>query len=59
MKTTSVALGSYFDDFIKSKIAQGFMELKAAIEEGIGSGEAVGFDTQEHLKTLKTQRQNG
>ena len=36
-----------------------FMELKAAIEEGIGSGEAVGFDTQEHLKTLKTQRQNG
>ena len=77
MKTTSVALGSYFDDFIKSKIAQGrynnasevvraglrlleenenrFMELKAAIEEG----EAVGFDTQEHLKTLKTQRQNG
>ena len=23
MKTTSVALGSYFDDFIKSKIAQG------------------------------------
>ena len=35
------------------------MELKAAIEEGIGSGEAVGFDTQEHLKTLKTQRQNG
>ena len=81
MKTTSVALGSYFDDFIKSKIAQGrynnasevvraglrlleenenrFRELKAAIEEGIGSGEAVGFDTQEHLKTLKTQRQNG
>ena len=81
MKTTSVALGSYFDDFIKSKIAQGrynnasevvraglrlleenenrFMELKAAIEEGSGSGEAGGFDTQEHLKTLKTQRQNG
>ena len=75
MKTTSVALGSYFDDFIKSKIAQGrynnaslrlleenenrFMELKTAIEEGIGSGEAVGFDAQEHLKTLKTQRQNG
>ncbi len=23
MKTTSVALGAYFDDFIKSKIAQG------------------------------------
>ena len=75
MKTTSVALGSYFDDFIKSKIAQGrysnasevvraglrlleenenrFMELKTAIEEGIGSGEAVGFDAQEYLKILK------
>lgn len=81
MKTTSVALGSYFEDFIKAKIAQGrynnaseviraglrlleedesrIVALKSAIDEGIGSGIADGFDPDEHLKTLKAQRHNG
>lgn len=81
MKTTSVALGNYFEDFIKAKIAQGrynnaseviraglrlleedesrIVALKSAIDEGIGSGIADGFDPDEHLKTLKAQRHNG
>lgn len=81
MKTTSVALGVYFEDFIQAKIAQGrynnaseviraglrlleenesrLAELRAAIREGAESGEAVGFDPQEHLRTLKAKRANG
>ena len=73
MKTTSVALGVYFEDFIKAKIAQGrynnaseviraglrLLELKAAIQEGIDSSEAVGFDPEHHLQTLKAKRTNG
>ena len=81
MKTTSVALGVYFEDFIKAKIAQGcynnaseviraglrlleenesrLVELKAAIQEGIDGGEAVGFDPEHHLQTLKAKRTNG
>ena len=81
MKTTSVALEVYFEDFIKAKIAQGrynnaseviraglrlleenesrLVELKAAIQEGIDSSEAVGFDPEHHLQTLKAKRTNG
>lgn len=81
MKTTSVALGAYFEKFIQSTIAQGrynnasevvraglrlleeqesrVMTLKNAIDEGVSSGIAVGFDPQQHLQTLKTQRRNG
>ncbi|MFQ9502655.1 MAG: type II toxin-antitoxin system ParD family antitoxin [Alistipes indistinctus] len=33
--------------------------LKSAIDEGVNSGIAVGFDPQQHLRTLKTQRKNG
>ncbi|WP_288865245.1 type II toxin-antitoxin system ParD family antitoxin [uncultured Alistipes sp.] len=81
MKTTSVALGTYFENFIQSTIAQGrynnasevvraglrlleeqeskVVALKSAIDEGVSSGIAVGFDPQQHLRTLKTQHKNG
>ena len=81
MRTTSVALGSYFEDFIKTKISQGrynnaseviraglrlleeneerIVALKAAIDEGLESGVADGFDPRQHLKTLKAARANG
>ena len=81
MKTTSVALGTYFESFIQSTIAQGrynnasevvraglrlleeqenkVVALKSAIDEGVSSGIAVGFDPQQHLRTLKTQHKNG
>ncbi len=81
MKNTSVALGGYFEDFIKAQIAQGrynnaseviraglrlleedesqFMALKSAINEGLDSGVAEGFDPQAHLKSLKAEHSNG
>ena len=81
MRTTSVALGTYFEDFIKAKISQGrynnaseviraglrlleeneerIVALKAAINEGLESGVADGFDPRQHLKTLKAARANG
>ena len=76
-----MALGPYFEDFIKAKISQGrynnvseviraglrlleeneerIMALKAAIDEGLESGAAEGFDPSEHLKALKEARANG
>ena len=81
MRTTSVALGTYFEDFIKAKISQGrynnaseviraglrlleeneerLVALKAAIDEGMESGIADGFDPRQHLKTLKDARTDG
>ncbi len=81
MKTTSVALGNYFEDFIKTQIAKGrynnaseviraglrllkddenqLMALKSAINEGLDSGVAEGFDPQTHLKSLKAEHSNG
>lgn len=34
-------------------------DLETAIREGIDSGEAVGFDPEDHLQTLKARRANG
>lgn len=81
MKTISVALGTYFENFIQSTIAQGLynnasevvrarlrlleeqesriVALKSAIDEGLGSGVAIGFDPEQHLRALKSQRHNG
>ena len=81
MKTTSVALGTYFEDFIRMKVDQGrynnaseviraglrlleenenhLQELKMAIADGMNSGIAVDFNSQEHLKSLKEKRVNG
>lgn len=81
MRTTSVALGPYFEDFINAKISQGrynnaseviraglrlleenegrIAALKAAIDEGLESGVADGFDSRQHLKALKAARANG
>lgn len=78
MKTTSVALGTYFENFIQSRIAQGrynnasevlraglrlleenesrLLELKTAINEGIESGAAIGFDPDRHLQSMKARR---
>lgn len=55
MKTTSVALGSYFLEENEKKIAC----LKTAIEEGLSSGRYENFDAGEHLKQLKASRHNG
>ncbi len=81
MKTTSVALGSYFEDFIKVQISNGrynnaseviraglrllednesrIIALKSAIDEGMNSGIAEGFDPASHLRTLKSSVSNG
>lgn len=81
IKSTSVALGGYFEEFIRTKIAEGrynntsevirtglrlleeneshLVEFKAAIRAGEKSGEAVDFDPELHLKTLKSKRRNG
>lgn len=80
MKTTSVALGTYFEDFVKGQVARGrynnaseviraglrlleedenrMMALKSAINEGIESGIAEGFDPTVHLKHLKESINN-
>ena len=81
MRTKSVALGTYFEDFITAKISQGrynnaseviraglrlleeneerLVALKAAIDEGMESGIADGFDPRQHLKILKDTRTDG
>ena len=81
MKTTSVALGDYFENFIRTNVERGrynnasevvraglrlleeqensVVALKSAIDEGVRSGIAVGFNPEQHLRTLKMQRKNG
>lgn len=81
MRTTSVALGTYFENFIQSTIAQGrynnasevvraglrlleeqenrVIALKSAINEGLNSGIAAGFDPEQHLQIMKKQHKNG
>ena len=38
---------------------QKIMALRQAIDEGINSGLAEGFDPEEHLRTLKAKKING
>ena len=73
MKTTSVALGVYFEDFIKAKIAQGrYNNASEVIRAGLRLLEenesrltelkaAIPevFDPAEHLRTLKAKRAYG
>lgn len=81
MKTTSVALGTYFENFIKVEVSQGrynnaseviraglrlleenenrIVALRGAIEEGVNSGLAVGFEPEQFLCSLKAKRANG
>lgn len=81
MKTTSVALGTYFENFVRTKVEQGrynnaseviraglrlleenesqLQELRMAIADGMNSGLATEFNSQEHLRSLKEKRSNG
>lgn len=81
MKTTSVALGEYFENYVKSAVKQGrynnaseviraglrlleendsrVYALKKAIQEGLDSGIAEDFNPDEHLKKLKSKKENG
>ena len=65
MKTTSVALGPYFEDFIKNQIAKGRYNnasevIRACLRmlKDNNSGEAVDFDPAAHLKSLKASKRN-
>lgn len=65
MKTTTVALGSHFDEFILASVViraglrrleedeQKIAALRAAIEEGEASGYVEDFDFESHLEELK------
>lgn len=67
MKTTTVALGSHFDEFIQASVViraglrrleedeQKIAALRAAIEEGEASGYVEDFDFESHLEELKAK----
>ena len=70
MKTTTVALGSHFDEFIQASVViraglrrleedeQKIAALRAAIEEGEASGYVEDFDFESHLEELKAKRRS-
>ena len=77
-RNTSISIGDYFDEFIKSRISAGryknasevvraglrlleeeenkVIALKEAIQEGLESGIAKGFDPESHLASLKAKK---
>ena len=54
MKTTTVALGSHFDEFIQASVHGG----RYTIEEGEASGYVEDFDFESHLEELKAKRKD-
>lgn len=56
MRTTSVALGAYFEDFIKTKISQGRYNNASEV---IRAGLRLLEESEHHITALKTAIKEG